>query len=390
MNTSTNTIASQIAATITNATTALASGNTEATTSLATITESKFAVERFVPEKYLDTFGFMNTFEIFHNTLMQYFFAFVVAFLVFIFLPVLWAWFAKYLSMATEKTMPDFSVLVKDQLKKINKKIFLIIAIYLGILTLTLPSYITLTLKGIVYALIGIQIAIIVGPLLEPLIRSIPTLNKPELKPITNRLITFSKMLLWAFVGIFSLSSLGMDTAPLLGSIGVLGIGGALAFQQMVPGFIKVLSFHFSKNFSIGDKIAAGTHQGVVEEIDITTTRIRKANGDLTEVKNEDLMSAIVIPADGPHIISDTIKINISLQNEMQSFNMVESIFKSCLENIGEANFEKVLFTDIKGAGLAADLNYSVAIEKKIEIRHTLLTKLISELKSQNISFTGV
>lgn len=388
MNTSTNTIISQVVATITATGTNNAAENTATFT--ATVTKAKYGIENFVPEKYLETFGFMNTFEVFHNTLMQYFFAFMVAFLAFIFLPVIWRLFAKYLSAITEKTLPDFSVLVNDQLKKFNIKIFLIIALYFGILTLTLPGYITTTLKGIVYALIGIQIAIIVGPLLEPLIRSIPTLNKPELKPITNRLITFAKMLLWAFVAIFSLSSLGMDTAPLLGSIGVLGIGGALAFQQMVPGFIKVLSFHFSKNFSIGDKISAGTHQGTVEEIDITTTRLRKASGDLVEVKNEDLMSAIVIPADGPHIISDTIKINIGLENEMPSFSVVESIFKSCLENMADATFEKVLFTDINGAGLSADLNYSVVIDKKIEIRHTLLTKLIAELKNKNISFTGV
>jgi small-conductance mechanosensitive channel len=305
-------------------------------------------------------------------------------------LPIVWKIIAKNLGATFTKATPDFADLIKEQLKKFNHKIFLIIAIYLGLLTINMPSFVMVTLKGIVLLLIGIQIAIILSPLLEPIIKSLPGLKKPEMKPITNRLITFSKMALWAVVGIFGLSSMGMSTAPLLGSIGVLGIGGALAFQQMIPGFIKVLSFHFSKNFSIGDKISAGTHQGVVEEIDITTTRLKKANGDLVEVKNEELMSAIVIPADGPHIISDTVKINLGIQNEIRTFSELENIFKNVVQNIADVKFEKVLFTDFKGTGVNVDLNYSVQIDKKIESRHAILAKLLEELKSKNITFSGV
>jgi small-conductance mechanosensitive channel len=196
-------------------------------------------------------------------------------------------------------------------------------------------------------------------------------------------------MALWAVVGIFSLSSLGMDTGPILGSIGVLGIGGALTFQQMIPGFIKVLGFHFSKNFSIGDKIAAGTHQGVVQEIDITTTRLKKANGDIVEVKNEDLMSAVVIPADGPHVISDTIKINLGLENQLGAFSDIENIFKSCVSAFPDATYDKVLFTEFKGTGVSADLNYSVMIDKKIECRHIIINKLITAFKEKNITFSA-
>jgi small-conductance mechanosensitive channel len=285
---------------------------------------------------------------------------------------------------------PDIEELVKNQLGKFNLKIFLIAAIYFGALTLNLPANIFIAIKGVLFALVGIQIAIILGPLLEPLIKSIPALNKPELKPITARIVMAAKTTMWAVVGLFSLSSLGINTTPLLGGLGVLGLGGALAFQNMMPGFIKILSFHFSKSFSIGDKISAGTHQGVVEEIDISTTKIKKATGEVTDVKNEELLTAIVIPADGPHFISDTIKINLNIANEAATFSSIENIFKSCLQNIPETTFERVVFTEFKGAGVACDLNYSVLIDKKIDNKHLILSKLITELKSKNISFTGI
>ena len=272
---------------------------------------------------------------------------------------------------------------------RFNKKIFLLIAIYFGMLSLNLPEYITLTMKSVVFALVAIQLAIIIGPLLEPLIKSIPTLNKPELKPITSRIIVFAKTALWVLVGIISLGALGVNTGPLLGSLGVLGLGGALAFQQMMPGFIKILSFHFSKNFSIGDKISAGTHQGVVEEIDISTTRIKKANGDMVEVKNEELMTAIVIPQDGPHMITDSIKIVLDMKNDLDTFANLENIFKNILTQVADTVFEKVVFTDFKGAGVAVDMTYSVLLDKKIENKHAVLSRLIVELKNKNISFSA-
>ena len=69
MNTSTNTIISQVASTITNATSAIINTETQtATATMGTVTEAKFGLDKFIPEQYLGTFGFLNTFEIFGNT----------------------------------------------------------------------------------------------------------------------------------------------------------------------------------------------------------------------------------------------------------------------------------------------------------------------------------
>lgn len=380
--TSLETLGTTTQATITQAT-------IEATQTVAQTAAPQFGLESFIPQQYLNTLGFLNSTGFFGNTILQYSFALITIFLAYIFLPIFWAIVVRYFQTFTDTVLPSLSETIRAQLSKFNKKIFLIVAVYIGCLTINLPESFTSTLKGLVIALLAIQIAIIIAPLIEPLLKSIPALNKPELKPITARLVIFAKTALWAIVGIFGLSSLGVNTGPLLASFGVLGLGGALAFQQMVPGFIKVLGFHFSKNFSLGDKISAGTHQGIVEEIDITTTKIKQVSGEIVEVKNEELMSAIVIPQDGPHFISDTIKINLHITNDLQIFSNIENIFKNCLVGIQDTNFDKVLFTEFNGPGVLADLNYSVLIDKKIENKHQILLKLISEFKSKNISFTG-
>lgn len=379
--TPTTSIATESVATITNAT---------VTETVEKVAEAQFGIENLLPAQYLGYFGFLSNTSFLGNTLLEYIFAILTAVVAFAVLPIIWVLIKKYLTGAIGVVKPDIKELLVVQLNKFNLKIFFLAAIYIGAATLNLPENIFIVFKGVLFALVGIQIAIILGPLLEPLIKSIPALNKPELKPITTRIIAAAKTAMWAVVGLFSLSSLGVNTAPLLGGLGVLGIGGALAFQNMMPGFIKILSFHFSKSFSIGDKISAGTHQGVVEEIDISTTKIKKTNGEVTDVKNEDLLTAIVIPADGPHFISDTIKINLDIANETATFSNIENIFKSCLQNIADTNFERVVFTEFKGSGVVCDLNYSVLIDKKIDNKHLIISKLITELKSKNISFTGL
>jgi small-conductance mechanosensitive channel len=349
-----------------------------------------FGLESLVPKEYLSYLGLLSNTNIFNNSLLSYLFALLVVVLAYVVLPLVWGRLTTYLVFVVNSAAPGSASLLKEQFGKFNRKVFLIIAVYIGAMTLNLPGIVMVTLKGVVFALIGVQVAIILGPLVEPLVRSIPVLNKPDMRPITSRVVVALKTGLWALVGIFSLGSLGVNTGPLLGGLGVLGLGGALAFQQMVPGFIKILSFHFSKNFSIGDKISAGVHQGVVEEIDISTTRIKKANGDQVDVKNEELMTAIVIPTDGPHLISESIKIILATENDAKIFSEVEDIFKVALGKIADTKFEKMAFIDFKGSGVCVDLNYSVVLDKKIEARHALLSYLLSEFKSKNISFTGV
>jgi hypothetical protein len=107
-------------------------------------------------------------------------------------------------------------------------------------------------------------------------------------------------------------------------------------------------------------------------------------------VKHRHADTQTILAAIGPPFISDTIKINLNLDNPNSTFSELENIFKSCLANIPDTNFEKTVFTEFKGTGVACDLNYSVLIDKKIDNKHLILSKLITELKSKNISFTGI
>lgn len=138
------------------------------------------------------------------------------------FIPRIWARIVESIGVVTKRTELAFDDLLVEQLRKINPKIFLLLAILLGLSVLRLPGDSYQLAAGVVFALLALQFATILQPLIEPIIKSIPPLGRPDMKPIAARVIVFAKTALWGVAGIFSLSSVGVSVTPLLGSLGVL------------------------------------------------------------------------------------------------------------------------------------------------------------------------
>lgn len=328
--------------------------------------------------------------SVYGNTIVHVLTAVVVGVVLYFALPRLWKKFVAALQEAAAKTAMTVDDEMAASLLKINPRLFTLLAIAGGLRFMVFPDGWYATLVGFVFAIVFAQIGVLIQPLIDPLLAQFGVLGKPDMKAIRTRLAVFLKTALWGVIGMLSLSSMGFSITPLLGSLGVLGVGGALAFQQMIPGAIKALSFHFSKPFSVGDMIAAGTHQGVVDEIDITTTRLKTADGSLVEVKNEELLSAIVIPPGGPHVIAETLRLSVQVSNTEEQFKLLESLCSTALKDIKDVTFTAVRFSDFAGAGVKTDINYSVLAERKVDARHEVVTALLSALKQANIVFTGV
>lgn len=348
-------------------------------------------VQTYVPQQAQSIFNTLNVVSIAGNSLTRILSAILLAGVGYVAFPFLWRRVVQSVETAVKHTPITFDDLLVEQLKKIHPRVFVLLALVLGASVLVLPAGWYSTLLGAVIAVLAIQFAAVLQPLVEPLIRSVPLLDTPDMKAITTRLVVFGKTALWAVAGMFSLSSLGFSISPLLGSLGVLGLGGALAFQQMIPGAVKALGFHFSKPFKVGDKIAAGSHQGIVDEIDITTTKLKKGDGAFVDVPNEELMTAIVLPPDGPHIIEDTLHLLVKIANTQETFASLESGFKTqVFPTIADTTFTTIRFTDFKGDGVAVDVVYGVLAEKKVSARHEAITKTLAYLTSKNIAFSGM
>jgi MscS family membrane protein len=97
-----------------------------------------------------------------------------------------------------------------------------------------------------------------------------------------------------------------LSDQPISSIIAGLGIGGlafALAAQDSLKQIFGAFVIFADKPFELGERIIYGEHDGVVEEVGLRSTRLRRLDGNLVTIPNGDLAnSAIHNPGRRPSI----------------------------------------------------------------------------------------
>lgn len=108
----------------------------------------------------------------------------------------------------------------------------------------------------------------------------------PLLHSICSYVLYFS-----AAVMMFEVFSI--DTKPLLGVAGVIGLGVGLAAQNTLSDIIAGLILLFENQYLIGDYIEVGSAKGFVETVTIRHTQIRDEEGRLHMIPNGQIKGVI-------------------------------------------------------------------------------------------------
>lgn len=106
--------------------------------------------------------------------------------------------------------------------------------------------------------------------------------------PILN---SSSKYLLYFASSIFILDSIGLDPAPILAGAGIMGLAVGLGAQNLINDVVSGFFVLFENYYLVGDYVATDSVEGIVEAIELRTTRIRHPNGQLQIIRNGDVNS---------------------------------------------------------------------------------------------------
>lgn len=118
--------------------------------------------------------------------------------------------------------------------------------------------------------------------------------SRPErqqtLQGLIRSIITFAAFTLAI---LFSLS-LFVDTDTLIWMVGLFSAAFGLGARPLVSDFLSGLGFLFEDTFYVSEKIqlpglAAGAVEGVVEAVNLRTTQVRSASGELFTVPNGEI-----------------------------------------------------------------------------------------------------
>jgi small conductance mechanosensitive channel len=116
--------------------------------------------------------------------------------------------------------------------------------------------------------------------------------RKKRIATLDSLLNTASKVVIYAIATIMVVDELGINTAPLIASAGIVGVAIGIGSQSLIRDFTNGLFIILENQYRVGDSVsfstASGTVQasGVVQAITVRTTVLRDLNGNIHHVPN--------------------------------------------------------------------------------------------------------
>ncbi|RKZ49694.1 MAG: mechanosensitive ion channel family protein [Gammaproteobacteria bacterium] len=145
---------------------------------------------------------------------------------------------------------------------------------------------------GLFINLFSAAVVLVAGIWAARLIRKllVSLMEKKEIEPM---LISFAGSITYialiAFVIIAALGQLGVQTTSFIAIIGAAGLAIGLSLQASLSNFASGVMIIFFRPFKVGDFVEAGGVSGVVEGIQIFSTRMRTGDNKAIIVPNSSI-----------------------------------------------------------------------------------------------------
>lgn len=144
-----------------------------------------------------------------------------------------------------------------------------------------------------------------------------------------------------------TLSSMGVDIAPLIAGAGVFGLAIGFGAQTLVKDIISGVFFLIDDAFRVGDYVEAGSAKGTVEQISLRSMKLRHPRGMIYNVPYGSLKILQNFSRD--YIIS---KLDFRVRYDADVEKIRKIIKKMNKEMQADENFKSRLLSDIKSNGL--------------------------------------
>ncbi|MEA5455289.1 mechanosensitive ion channel [Sinomonas sp. JGH33] len=126
-----------------------------------------------------------------------------------------------------------------------------------------------------------------------PALRAIDTERRAQrAKTIGSLLNSIVIVVITTIVIIYVLKALGVDIAPLLTSVGILGVAIGFGAQQLIRDFLAGIFITLEDQYGIGDVIVTGAGEvvGTVESVGLRITRVRGEDGAIWYLRNGEIL----------------------------------------------------------------------------------------------------
>lgn len=202
-------------------------------------------------------------------------------------------WFiSNIVKKLTAKTKTNIDDIIIDMVEEPLSFAIAILGIWYGLDSLNLPDAGHIWINRIYYLLIIFNIAWLINRVIDALVEEylVPIVKNSEsdlddqLLPILRKGIHAA---VWIMAIIIGLNNAGYDVGALIAGLGIGGLALALAAQDTVANLFGGITIFVDQPFTINDWIKINSHEGIIEEVGIRSTRIRTFEGRLVTIPNK-------------------------------------------------------------------------------------------------------
>jgi small conductance mechanosensitive channel len=144
-------------------------------------------------------------------------------------------------------------------------------------------------LGGAVILACGVVLAHLAGRLVRQM------LGRVELElPIRNLLVTLAKALIIALTAVLTVAKMGVDIAPIVATMGVVGVGVGLATQGVLSNMVAGLTIMFAKPFRVGEFIELLEVEGIVGMVGLFSTQLLHFDKSIVVIPNRKIVGEIL------------------------------------------------------------------------------------------------
>lgn len=292
---------------------------------------------------------------------------------------------------ATEKT--EFLELPLEVLSRTTLLFFIVLAIYLGLNTLTMSDRTAQMLDSVITIAVFWQAGVWV---------SAATLRwlerKRRLSLATDRatagtlgIVGFiARMVIWTMVLLLTLENLGVDITALVAGLGIGGIAIALAVQNILGDLFASLSITLDRPFVIGDFLIVDDFLGSVENIGIKSTRLRSLSGEQIIMSNADLLTSRVRNYGRMAERRVVFTLHISYQTPIEELERIPQMIRKIIEAQESTRFDRSHFAKHSPYSLEFETVYYVLspdYNRYMDIQQAINLRIHREFAARGINF---
>ncbi|GGI19404.1 MAG: mechanosensitive ion channel family protein [Oxalicibacterium faecigallinarum] len=307
--------------------------------------------------------------------------AVIIATLAYLAMDLVTRFLTRRLTVLSSRTSSRIDNIAADALSHTKRWLLFLLAIVIGLGTLSLPEKIDLRLSQLGVILVGIQIAIWFNSGISAWMRSVVN---PETTPdLRNRATTTTiaflvRLLVLVTILLAVLANLGVNITAFVASLGIGGVAVALALQTILSDLFASLSIAFDKPFEVGDFIIVDEVMlGTVEYIGIKTTRLRSLGGEQLVRSNAELLKSVIRNYKRMSERRVVFSFGIRYETPIEQVGALGGVMKEIITGIENTRFDRAHFQKFGPSSLdfevvyivlSSDFNVYMDIQQKINL----------------------